>query len=114
MILSSVIILLYFVRKMVHVSDNEFELYLHMGNEQFGCIGEEEKVIRYKVFEYPESTKKEKIRCTKLKTIKLHYEDAVWYRAMSGKRMGVTYGILSKQQRTIFYVPGNGEKSVLC
>ncbi len=55
MILSSVIILLYFVWKMVHVSDNEFELYLHMGNEQFGCIGEEEKVIRYKVFEYPES-----------------------------------------------------------
>ena len=39
MILSSVIILLYFVWKMVHVSDNEFELYLHMGNEQFGLLG---------------------------------------------------------------------------
>lgn len=76
-----------FVWKMIHVSDNEFELYLHMGNEQFGCIGAEEKVIRYKVFEYPESTKEEKIRCTKLKTIKLHYEDAVRYRAMSGKRV---------------------------
>ena len=50
-----------FVWKMVHVSDNEFE--------------------------YPESTKEEKIRCTKLKTIKLHYEDAVRYRAMSGKRV---------------------------
>jgi len=76
-----------FVWKMVHISDNEFELYLHMGNEQFGRIGTEEKVIRYKVFEYPEPERKETIWCTKLKSMTFSYEDAVRYRAMNGKRV---------------------------
>lgn len=76
-----------FVWKMVHSSDNVFELYLHMGNERFGSIGTEEKVIRYKMFEYPEPDKEETILCTKLKTVKFSYEDAVRYRAMSGRKV---------------------------
>lgn len=76
-----------FVWKIIHISDNTFELYLRTGNGPFGCVGEEEKTIRYRVFEYPEPERQETIRCTKLKSMKLCYEDAVWYRSMLGKRV---------------------------
>ena len=76
-----------FIWKLVHIADHGFELYLSMGNDPFGSVGAEEKVIRYKVFGYPEPEREERIRCTKLKTIVLTYEDAVRYRAMSGKRV---------------------------
>ena len=34
-----------FVWKLVHISDNEFDMYLSMGNDNFGDVGAEEKVI---------------------------------------------------------------------
>lgn len=76
-----------FIWKLVHRSDDEFELYLSMDNERFGCAGTEEKAVRYKIFAYPGPGKEERIRCTKLKSITFSYEDAVRYRAMSGKRV---------------------------
>ena len=44
-------------------------------------------LFRSKMFEYPEPDKEETIRCTKLKTVKFSYEDAVRYRAMSGRKV---------------------------
>lgn len=76
-----------FVWKLVHISDNEFDVYLSMGNEGFGHVGSEEKVVKYKVFENSNPRREERVRCTKLKTIQLTYDDAVSYRAMSGKRV---------------------------
>ncbi|MDO4327969.1 MAG: recombinase family protein [Lachnospiraceae bacterium] len=76
-----------FIWKLVHISDNEFDLYLSMGSDSFGSAGTEEKVIRYKVFEYPNPERAERIKCTKLKTMRLTYEDAVRYRAMSGRKV---------------------------
>lgn len=76
-----------FIWKMVHSADDTFELYLRMGNEQFGKIGAVEKVIHYKMFENPDPDREERIRCTKRKTMVLTYEDAVRYRAMSGRRV---------------------------
>ena len=58
-----------------------------MGNENFGDVGSEEKVIKYKVFESSNPRREERVKCTKLKSIRLTYEDAVSYRAMSGKRV---------------------------
>lgn len=43
-------------------------------------------MIRYKVFG-PAPQREEQIKCTRLKDIRLTYEDAVRYRAMSGKRV---------------------------
>lgn len=76
-----------FVWKLVHISDNEFDIYLSMGNESFGGVGSEEKVIQYKVFESTNPTREERVKCTKLKTIRLTYDDAADYRAKSGKRV---------------------------
>ncbi len=76
-----------FIWKLVHSSDWEFELYLSMGSETFGDVGTEEKIVRYKTFEYPKPEKEERIRCTKLKSMTFSYEDAVRYRAMSGRRV---------------------------
>lgn len=76
-----------FVWKLVHISDNEFELYLSMGNESFGDVGTEEKIIKYKVFESANPRREERVKCTKLKSIQLTYDDAVSYRAMSDKRV---------------------------
>lgn len=76
-----------FIWKIVHTVDYEYDVYLSMGNDNFGMIGAEEKVIRYKSFEYPNPQKEERIRCTWLKTMVLTYEDATKYRAMSGKRV---------------------------
>ncbi len=76
-----------FVWKLVHISDSEFDIYLSMGNESFGSVGSEEKVIKYKVFEGPNPRREERVKCTKLKSIRLTYDDAVNYRAMSGKRV---------------------------
>lgn len=76
-----------FVWKLVHRKDNEFDLYLSMGNEGFGDVGSEEKVIKYKVFESSNPRREERVKCTKLKSIRLTYDDAVVYRAMSGKRV---------------------------
>lgn len=76
-----------FVWKLVHISDNELDVYLSMGNESFGYVGSEEKVIKYKVFENSNPRREERVKCTKLKTIQLTYDDAVSYRAMSGKRV---------------------------
>lgn len=76
-----------FVWKLVHISDNEFDVYLSMGNEGFGHVGSEEKVVKYKVFENSNPRREERVRCTKLKTIQLTYDDAVSYRAMNGKRV---------------------------
>lgn len=73
--------------KLIHVSDNEFDIYLSMGNESFGSVGSEERIIKYKVFECQNPRREERIKCTYLKTIELTYEDAVRYRAMSGKRV---------------------------
>lgn len=60
---------------------------MSMGNERFGDVGAEEKVIKYKVFESSNPRREERVKCTKLKSIQLTYEDAVSYRAMSGKRV---------------------------
>ena len=76
-----------FVWKLIHISDNEFDIYLSMGNENFGDVGSEEKVIKYKVFESSNPRREERVKCTKLKSIRLTYDDAVSYRAMSGKRV---------------------------
>ena len=76
-----------FVWKLVHISDNEFDIYLSMGNESFGDVGAEEKVIKYKVFESSNPRREERVKCTKLKSMQLTYDDAVSYRAMSGKRV---------------------------
>ena len=76
-----------FVWKLVHISDNEFDIYLSMGNENFGDVGSEEKIMKYKVFESSNPRREEVIKCTKLKTIRLTYDDASSYRAMSGKRV---------------------------
>lgn len=76
-----------FVWKLVHISDNEFDMYLSMGNDNFGDVGAEEKIIKYKVFESSNPRREEQVRCTKLKSIRLTYDDAVSYRAMSGKRV---------------------------
>lgn len=76
-----------FVWKLVHISDNEFDLYLSMGNESFGDVGTEEKIIKYKVFESANPRREERVKCTKLKSIQLTYDDAVSYRAMSDKRV---------------------------
>lgn len=76
-----------FVWKLVHISDNEFDIYLSMGNESFGDVGAEEKVIKYKVFEGTNPRREERVKCTKLKSMQLTYEDAISYRAMSGKRV---------------------------
>ena len=76
-----------FIWKIVHTADYAYDIYLSMGNDRFGRIGAEEKVIRYKSFEYPNPQKEERIRCTQLKTMVLTYEDAVRYRAISGKRV---------------------------
>ena len=76
-----------FVWKLVHISDNEFDIYLSMGNESFGDVGAEEKVIKYKVFESSNPRREERVKCTKLKSMQLTYEDAVSYRAMSCKRV---------------------------
>lgn len=111
-----------FIWKIVHIADDEFDLYLNMGTEDFGEAGErgedgkcsedgergedgkcgeekergadsgrgeyglEERVVRYKVFG-PAPQREERIKCTRLKDIRLTYEDAVRYRAMSGKRV---------------------------
>ena len=50
-----------FIWKVVHCSDYEYDVYLNMGEDT--------------------------IRCTRLKTVRLTYEDAAAYRAMSGKRV---------------------------
>lgn len=76
-----------FIWKLVHISNNEFDLYLSMGSDSFGNAGTEEKVIRYKVFEYPNPEREERVTCTKLKSMRFTYEDAVRYRAMSGRRV---------------------------
>ncbi|MCC8027529.1 MAG: recombinase family protein [Clostridium sp.] len=76
-----------FVWRLVHSSDNEFDLYLSMGKEGFGEGGSEERIIRYKVFERTNPEREEKVKCTKLKSLRLTYDDAVIYRAMSGKRV---------------------------
>lgn len=76
-----------FVWKLVHISDNEFDMYLSMGNDDFGDVGAEEKIIKYKVFESSNPRREEQVRCTKLKSIWLTYDDAVRYRTMSGKRV---------------------------
>ena len=76
-----------FVWKLVHISDNEFDMYLSMGNDNFGDVGAEEKVIKYKVFESSNPRREERVKCTKLKSIRLTYDDAVRYRTMSGKRV---------------------------
>ena len=76
-----------FVWKLVHITDNEFDIYLSMGNESFGAVGPEEKVIQYKVFESSNPRREERVKCTKLKSINLTYDDAASYRAMSGKRV---------------------------
>lgn len=75
------------VWRLVHVSNNEFDIYLSMGNDNFGSEGAEVKIIKSKVFEYPESRREERIQCTLLKTLRLTYEDAVKYRTMNGKRV---------------------------
>lgn len=76
-----------FVWKLVHISDNEFDMYLSMGNDNFGDVGAEEKIIKYKVFENSNPRREERVKCTKLKSIRLTYDDAVSYRTMSGKRV---------------------------
>ncbi|MBT9775915.1 resolvase [Clostridium sp. MCC353] len=76
-----------FVWRLVHISDNEFDIYLSMGNDSFGDVGSEEKVIKYKVFESSNPKREERVKCTKLKSIRLTYDDAVRYRTMSGKRV---------------------------
>lgn len=76
-----------FVWRLVHISDNEFDIYLSMGNDSFGDVGSEEKVIKYKVFESSNPRREERVKCTKLKSLRLTYDDAVNYRVMSGKRV---------------------------
>ena len=76
-----------FIWKLVHISDHEFDIYLSMGNESFGDVGAEEKVIQYKVFESSNPRREERVKCTKLKSMRLTYEEAVRYRAMSSKRV---------------------------
>ncbi|MCI8536218.1 MAG: recombinase family protein [Hungatella sp.] len=75
--------------KIIHISDQEFELYLKIEKEQLGLRGAsmEKRIVRYKVFEYPEPEKEKEILCTRLKSIKLTYEDAAFYRTMSTKQV---------------------------
>lgn len=73
--------------RMVHIAPYEIDIYLSMGNDNFGEVGTEIKTIKYKIFSSYETNKAETIKCTKLTEIMIDYEMAEAYRKMSNHRV---------------------------
>lgn len=76
-----------FIWKMVHISDNEFDLYLKTGKRIFRNTEWEETIISHREFCYPPANRQEKIKRSELKAMSFTYEDAVRYRKMSHKKV---------------------------
>ena len=73
--------------RMVHIAPHEIDIYLSMGNDNFGEVGTETKTVNYRIFSSQEHDKKETVKCTKLTEMCIDYEMAVSYQKMSNHRV---------------------------
>ena len=73
--------------RMVHIAPHEIDMYLSMGNDNFGEVGTETRTVKYRVFSSQEHEREETVKCTKLTEMFIDYDMAVEYQKMSNHRV---------------------------